>query len=169
MFCPTGALLWLSALTLQAQPFSLEDVLSAPYVETAVFAPEAPRVAWVVNQEGVRNIWMADAPDFRPAKVTHYTEDDGQVLDNLTFTPDGRLLVYVRGEGPNRRGEYPNPRSLPDGVRREVWVVELATGWSFSIWRSCTTKELALHRAWSPNSLRSPQRSRPHVNASSTS
>ncbi|MDQ7041397.1 MAG: S9 family peptidase [Rhodothermus sp.] len=128
-----GALLSLSALTLQAQPFSLEDILSAPYVETAVFAPETSRVAWIVNQEGVRNIWIADAPDFRPVPVTHYTEDDGQVLGNLTFTPDGRLLLYVRGGSPNRRGEYPNPRSLPDGVRREVWVVELATGRTWSL------------------------------------
>lgn len=128
-----SVLLFLSALTLQAQPFSLEDVLSAPYVEQAVFAPEVPRVAWVVNQEGVRNIWMADAPDFLPVPVTRYTEDDGQVLDELTFTPDGRLLLYVRGGGPNRQGTYPNPRSLPDGARQEIWAVELASGKSWSI------------------------------------
>jgi dipeptidyl aminopeptidase/acylaminoacyl peptidase len=128
-----GALLLRLALTLQAQPFSLEDVLSAPYVGTAVFAAETPRVSWVVNQEGVRNIWMAEAPEFSPVQVTHYTEDDGQLLDDLAFTPDGRLLVYVRGGGPNRRGEYPNPRSLPDGVRREIWAIELATGRTWSL------------------------------------
>jgi Tol biopolymer transport system component len=34
---------------------------------------------------------------------------------------------------PNRRGEYPNPRSLPDGVRREIWAIELATGRTWSL------------------------------------
>jgi hypothetical protein len=41
-------------------------------------------------------------------------KDDGQVLGNLSWTPDGATIVYVRGGGPNRASELPNPVSLPE-------------------------------------------------------
>ncbi len=122
-------LFWISVpLTGIAQSFTLEAVLSAPYPDAPVVAQTTNRLAWVANDEGVRNIWMAEAPDFQPVPLTDYTEDDGQALGNLAFTPDGRILFYVRGGSPNRRGEYPNPTSNPHGVKRQVWGLEIASG-----------------------------------------
>lgn len=120
---------WISVpLWSSAQSFTLEDILSAPYPDAPVIARTATRLAWVANDKGVRNIWMAEAPSFEPRQLTQYTEDDGQALGGLAFTPDGNILFYVRGGAPNRRGEYPNPTSNPGEVKRQIWGLEIASG-----------------------------------------
>src|SRR5207302_424657 len=92
-----------------------------------VAAPRGGAVAWVFNALGARNIWVAAPPDYRGKAVTSYAEDDGQELTDLRWAPDGRAIVYVRGGGPNGKGEYPNPHSLVTGVEQAVWLVA-ATG-----------------------------------------
>lgn len=106
-----------------AQEFTIEQVLSAPFPDGLVASPVTGAVAWVQNAEGVRNIWVAESPDFRGRQVTNYELDDGQTLSDLQFTPDGHAVVYVRGGGPNRAGETPNPTSHADGAERGIWIV----------------------------------------------
>ncbi len=110
------------------QPFTIEQILSAPFPSQPVVAPAGGAVAWVQNAEGVRNVWIAEAPDYRGRQLTSYAEDDGQELSGLTFTPDGAYLVFVRGGAPNRQGEIPNPLSAPDGAERAIWVIPVAGG-----------------------------------------
>ena len=76
----------------------------------------APRVAWVFDERGARNVWVAEAPAFAGRRLTAYQHDDGQEITDLAFSPDGATLVYVRGGGANRAGEIPNPSS--DAGRR---------------------------------------------------
>ncbi|MDQ7052576.1 MAG: DPP IV N-terminal domain-containing protein, partial [candidate division KSB1 bacterium] len=109
------------------QSFTLEAILSAPYVTNLTVAEEADVLAWVSNEKG-RNIWVAAAPAFEPRQVTSYTEDDGQALSSLRLTRDGRLLVYVRGGRANRAGEHPNPTSDPDGAEQAIWAVRTDGG-----------------------------------------
>lgn len=121
-----GLLLVLLGAALPApgeEPFTLEEVLSFPYALDPAAAPAADRVAWVVNEEGVRNVWTAAGPAFEAARLTSYAEDSGVALGGLRLTPDGSTLLYVRGGGPNRAGEHPNPTSHPDGAKQEVWAV----------------------------------------------
>ncbi|QXD13969.1 prolyl oligopeptidase family serine peptidase [Rhodocaloribacter litoris] len=119
----------LPAVVAQArQPFTVEQVLSAPFPSDLVAAPVGARVAWVFNAEGVRNLWVADGPDFRGRPVTSYAEDDGQPLGDLVFTPEGERIIYVRGGDPNRQGEHPNPAGHPDGAKQEIWIVPVAGG-----------------------------------------
>jgi dipeptidyl aminopeptidase/acylaminoacyl peptidase len=106
-----------------AQSFTLEDILSAPYVTDLIADAKSNRIAWVSNQCGVRNIWIASAPDFEPLQLTNYTEDDGQLIGNLKFTHDGKTIIYVKGSNPNRRGEYANPTSDPDGAEQAIWAI----------------------------------------------
>jgi len=115
-----GALL---ALPAAARPFTLEEVLSAPYPTGLVAAKAADRIAWVENDRGVRNVWTAAAPGFEPVKLTSYAEDDGQEISGLALTPDGAALVYVRGGEPNDKKETPNPTSDPHGAEQAIWVV----------------------------------------------
>lgn len=115
------------------EPFTIQDVLSAPFPSGLVAAPSGQRVAWVRNHQGVRNIWVADAPDWRGRQVTHHEGDVGRELGGLEFTPDGTRLVYGVGGSPNRAGEFPNPASLPDGPEQASYVLDLATGERFSI------------------------------------
>jgi hypothetical protein len=56
-----AALLFVATVAGAAQ-FSLEDVMSAPFASDLATAPANGRIAWVANAEGVRNIWVADAP-----------------------------------------------------------------------------------------------------------
>ena len=90
-----------------AAGFTIEQVLSAPFPSDLTAAPSGGAVAWVFNDRGVRNIWIADPPDYRGRKVTAYAEDDGLEITDLSITPDGKRIVYVRGSGANRRGEVP--------------------------------------------------------------
>jgi dipeptidyl aminopeptidase/acylaminoacyl peptidase len=93
-----------------------------------VASPSGNAVAWVRNEEGARNVFVATGPDFRGRSLTRFTEDDGQELGSLQFTPDGRSLVFVRGGGANRSGEFPNPRSYTGGVERVTYLVPVSGG-----------------------------------------
>lgn len=41
-------------------PFTLERVMSAPFPSGLVAAQGDPRVAWVMNARGARNVWVAE-------------------------------------------------------------------------------------------------------------
>src|ERR1039458_9329153 len=95
-----------------AASFTLEQVLSAPFPSELVAAPDGGKVAWLLNERGARNIWVASAPDFKGTRLTAYTGDDGEDIGQLHWTPDGRAVVYVRGGDLEFLGRPdPNPRS----------------------------------------------------------
>ncbi len=107
-----------------AKTFTLEQVLSAPFPSEPTASPSGNRVAWVLNERGARNVWMASAPDWKGARVTSYTADDGQDLGQLHWTPDGNSVVYVHGGDLEFLGRPdPNPAMNPEGVEQAIWVV----------------------------------------------
>jgi dipeptidyl aminopeptidase/acylaminoacyl peptidase len=110
------------------KPFTLEDILRAPFPDNLTAAKKVNHVAWTFDQEGKRNIWVAEAPSSPARRLTSYLEDDGQELSDLTFSEDGAALVYVRGEGKNSAGQYPNPTSNPAGAEQTVWSVAWSGG-----------------------------------------
>ncbi len=122
------AVFWLAGEAMGQERFTLEQIMGSPFPSGLVAAPVDGKIAWVFNIRGARNIWVAQAPDFAARQLTAYLEDDGQALGSLRWTPDGATLVYVRGGGPNRAGELPNPLSLPEGVSRDIWAVDFAGG-----------------------------------------
>jgi dipeptidyl aminopeptidase/acylaminoacyl peptidase len=103
--------------------FSIEQVLSAPFPTELKASPVGNKVAWVFNQQGSRNIFVAEAPDFKPVKITNYEGDNGQEINSLTFTPDGNSIVFIRGGANNSAGEIPNPMQLQEGVERAIFIV----------------------------------------------
>jgi dipeptidyl aminopeptidase/acylaminoacyl peptidase len=119
------------ALPLAAQaprPFTIPDVMSAPFASELVAAPKGDAFAWLVTEHGVRNVWLAAAPDWRGRRLTGYEKEDGQELSELAFTADGSTLLFTRGGEPNRQGEIPNPTSDPKGAEQAVWAVAVAGG-----------------------------------------
>lgn len=106
----------------QTGPVTLEGLMSAPFPSGLTASPTG-RVAWVQNDQGVRNVWVAGPPDYRGRRLTAYTRDDGQEIGGLSWSPAGDWLVYVRGGAPNRQGEIPNPASDPQGMERALWKI----------------------------------------------
>ncbi|MFO8235733.1 MAG: prolyl oligopeptidase family serine peptidase [Bacteroidales bacterium] len=107
-------------------PFSLKEILSAPVPLDGVVSPDYEKFAWVMNDEGVRNIWFVEAPGFKARKLTHYTKDKGRGIGDLEFTADGENLLYVLGGSANQSGEYPNPTHNPDGGIQEIHMVSIS-------------------------------------------
>ena len=121
------------ASTSAQSAYALEDVMAHPFTSDLVASPSGSRIGWIVTQRGVRNVWVADGPDFDARAVTSYTRDDGQELTHLSFSPDGERLVYVRGgdhgaNWPAANNLMPNPESLPGAARMEIWTVHVASG-----------------------------------------
>jgi dipeptidyl aminopeptidase/acylaminoacyl peptidase len=107
---------------LAAQGVTIDALMASPFPTELIAAPRGARVAWVQSVEGVRNIWIAEAPDFKGRRITSYTVDDGQDLAQLAFTSDAKFVVFTRGEGANRQGDSPNPAHMPDGEEQAVWA-----------------------------------------------
>src|SRR5690242_11797632 len=110
-----------------AADVTLERLLSSPFPTGLVAAPAGGKVAWVFNDRGRRNVWVAEPPDYKGRPLTKYAEDDGQELADLAWAPDGRSLCFVRGNG-SHGGETLNPRGTPKVAGRAVWVVALSGG-----------------------------------------
>jgi dipeptidyl aminopeptidase/acylaminoacyl peptidase len=112
----------------QAQSsFTLEQVMSSPFPSQLVAAEHSSRIAWVFNAKGVRNVWVADGPDFpgTARQVTHYREDDGQPIGSLRLTPDGKTIVYVLGSELNDEKESANPESWARGAKQQVFALDV--------------------------------------------
>jgi N-acyl-D-aspartate/D-glutamate deacylase/dipeptidyl aminopeptidase/acylaminoacyl peptidase len=112
----------------QNSGFTLEQVLSSPFPSDLVAAPAGERIAWVFNAQGKRNVWVAEGPEFKARQLTQYNDDTGQEIVELSFTRDGKWLVFVRGGNPNSAGEIPNPTSDPSGSAQAVHAVSWDTG-----------------------------------------
>jgi dipeptidyl aminopeptidase/acylaminoacyl peptidase len=108
-------------------PFTLEQVMSSPFPSELVAAAQGSRIAWVFNAEGVRNVWVADGPDFvhTAHPVTHYRTDDGQPIASLRLTPNGKTVVYALGSELNEAQESANPESWAKGVRQQVFALDI--------------------------------------------
>ncbi len=102
---------------------TIENLLNVPFPTGLTANPDGKRIAWVFIDKGVRNIYVADAPDFVPKKITNYTQDDGQEISSVEFTKDGGKILFVRGGAPNSANELPNPIAIQPGVDRAIWMM----------------------------------------------
>jgi dipeptidyl aminopeptidase/acylaminoacyl peptidase len=117
----------------QRKSFTIEQALSAPFTSQLIAAPAKGRLAWETNIDGRRNLWVAEpAPNSKgyvSRPITHYTEDDGQEINNADWTPDAASIVYARGD--NVQGEshpVPNPAWFPKGAQQQLWIVSADGG-----------------------------------------
>lgn len=122
-------------------PFSLHQALSFPTTDELVAAHQGNRIAWVFDEQGVRNIWVAEGPAWSARRITQFTSDDGQELGQLAFTEDGSQLIFVRNHSNDNwvsaASPSPNPLSLPVAQRRQICAV------AFDAISANETRELA--------------------------
>jgi dipeptidyl aminopeptidase/acylaminoacyl peptidase len=104
---------------------------AAPLELTA--ARKADRIAWMAYDRGMRNVFTAAAPDFRPVRLTRFLEDNGIDVSDVSLSDNGAVAVFVRGSAPNREGWVANPTHDPDGAKREIWAVR--TNGTGAAWR----------------------------------
>ncbi|MGD8895148.1 MAG: prolyl oligopeptidase family serine peptidase [Acidobacteriota bacterium] len=130
-----GALL---AASLHGEPtaergsgFTMAQVKGYPFPTGLTAAATGSRIACALDERGLRNIWVAEAPEWKARRLTHYEADDGQELSSLALSADGQYVVYVRGgdHGSNWDDSLPvNPAEAATPVTVQVWSVPFAGG-----------------------------------------
>ena len=118
----------------QSGSFSLEQVRSYPFPNELAAAQTGSRIAWAFNEEGHRNIYVAEGPAWEARRVTSYDVDDGQVLTRVQLSGDGRWVVYRRG-GDDANWDQDdwglaavNAASMPVQPKIELWAVPFEGG-----------------------------------------
>jgi len=129
-FIAAAAIVGGRAQTPAPSPFTVEQVLSQPTPDNLIASPVGSTIAWTFNERGVRNIYIADGPDFKARRLTDNSKDDGQELTNLSFSKDGKTIVYVRGgdHGSTRPADAPNPAAATVAPKMQVWTIATAGG-----------------------------------------
>jgi dipeptidyl aminopeptidase/acylaminoacyl peptidase len=102
---------------------SISNYLSPAYPTGLTASNDGNTIAWVFNNKGSRNIYTASSPLFIAKKITSYSGDDGMDINSLQFTPDGKQLLFIRGNGNNNNGEPANPAFLQTSTAKSTWMV----------------------------------------------
>ena len=84
---------------LVGQSFSVADVLSAPFPSNLVSTTDGEMLAWIFNQEGKRNIWIAEGTDFKVRRLTNYLDDDGQIVEPIYYVPIIPMVLVNGAKG----------------------------------------------------------------------
>ena len=101
---------------------TIEQWMSPASPIELISAKKADRVAFAVYDRGLRNVYTAAAPEWKPVRITRFLQDDGQEVSDVSLSDDGTIAVFVRGHAPNRDGWVANPMHDPRGSERAIWA-----------------------------------------------
>jgi dipeptidyl aminopeptidase/acylaminoacyl peptidase len=118
---------YLILLTFFAFAQSMADFLSVPFPTSMTASPDGTAIAWVFNDQGERNVFYAKAPDYTAKKMTDYKGDIGVDLGPLVFSPDGKTLLFVRGNSRNPSGQAANPAQLQENTDKKIFKIDLGS------------------------------------------
>lgn len=104
---------------------TIESLLSVPFPTELKSSVDGKHTAWVFNDKGVRNLFSADAPDFKIHMLTNNKTDNGIDISSVRFTPDGNKILFTEGNPNNTKGEAANPALLQNKTERIVWVTDI--------------------------------------------
>ena len=112
-----------------AQNFSMEQVAKFSFPSSLTSSPVENQIAWAMNEQGERNVYIATGPNFKSEKLTNFNEDDGQEISSLQYSPDGKFLVFVRGgdHGGGNANQPVNPIHNIEMPKVEVWKIDLGS------------------------------------------
>ena len=115
----------------QKGPFSLDEVKSYPFPNGMAVSSGTDRMVWAVNEQGLRNLYVAEAPDFKARKLTSYNTDDGQELSSISISNNGEWITYIRGGdfGSNwDDAASVNPTFNPEPPKVQIWTIAFDGG-----------------------------------------
>ena len=122
------------AASAQAELFTMEQLKSYPFPNELTASATGARIAWAFNEEGKRNLWVAEGPSWQARKLTSYDVDDGQQLTRVQISPDGKWVVYRRG-GDDANWDADdwgltavNAASMPVMPRIQLWAIPFEGG-----------------------------------------
>jgi hypothetical protein len=111
---------------LHPAPFTIDEVMQAPYPSSLVASTKGNSAAWVFDTKGCRNVWVAQGSHAR--QITAYTLDDGFDIGDLALSPDAGQVAYVRGGSIEDDGPANVTNSAEGPAPREVWVIPTVSG-----------------------------------------
>ncbi len=121
----------LCTITSVAQQITLEQIKSYPFPGGLTASATGSKIAWTINAEGKRNVYVAEGPSFTPRKLTRYDLDDGQEISSLAISSDGKYVVYERGgdHGSNWNDDVVvNPTFSPTPLKVQIWSIPFSGG-----------------------------------------
>lgn len=122
---------WSTVKSVMAQAVTLDAIKSYPFPSGLTASATGAKIAWTVNEEGKRNIYVAEGPEFAHRKLTAYNIDDGQEITSLSISADGKNIVYERGgdHGSNWDDDViVNPLFSPTPLKVQIWSVPFSGG-----------------------------------------
>jgi dipeptidyl aminopeptidase/acylaminoacyl peptidase len=114
-----------------SQSFTIDAIKTYPFPTELVASATGSRIAWAADEKGLRNVYVAEGPDFKPRKITNYGSDDGQEITSLSISNDGKWVVFVRGgdHGSNWDDGLPvNPSFTAEQFKVQIISVPFAGG-----------------------------------------
>ncbi|MDP6039512.1 MAG: S9 family peptidase, partial [Candidatus Latescibacteria bacterium] len=109
----------------------IDEMMRYPFPSDMTHSSSTNKIAWAFNEQGKRNVYVAEGPKFEAQKLTYYMDDDGQEISSLSLSADGEWVVFSRGgeHGSNWDTEVPfNPLSKPFSNKVQVWSVRFSGG-----------------------------------------
>lgn len=95
--------------------FTLDQITAYPFPSELTASSKGSKIAFAVNRQGIRNIYVAEGPDFSIRKLTNYNADDGQEITGIQISNNGKWVVYVRG-GDHGGGGSTIPRNPASSI-----------------------------------------------------
>jgi len=116
---------------LLAQDTAFTAFKSYPFTTGLCAAATGSKIAWAMDEQGKRNVYVAEGPAFVPRALTHFQKDDGQEITSLSISDDGKWVVFVRGgdHGANWDSGLPiNPLGELTPFKVQVVIVPFTGG-----------------------------------------
>lgn len=110
---------------IRSESFPVESMINMPFPNEMVAANKSNKLAYVLNERGIRNIYLSSSSNFEAHKLTNNNLDDGIELNNLNFTPDDKFIIYVRGSSPDIRGILPNPAASALPASQSLYLLSI--------------------------------------------
>lgn len=115
---------------LQAQQLPMETYTAYPFPSELSASATGSRIAVAINEQGRRNLYVAEGPAFELRKLTAYDEDHGDEVTSVQLSPNGDRVVYVKGGDHGAYVEHTprNPASLSAETKVQVWSLPFGGG-----------------------------------------
>jgi dipeptidyl aminopeptidase/acylaminoacyl peptidase len=117
-------LLFLLPIQMMSQNIPLSSFKNYPFPTKLCAAAKGAKIAWALDEQGRRNVYVAEGPLFKARKLTNFLNNDGQEITSLSISDDGKWVVFVRGG--EHSGNWDTRLPVNPGFDAEPFKVQVA-------------------------------------------